>query len=279
MAVDMTTPDDAPVATAEQPTAPPPPPPTQPVFGLRRGRHWPLVWVIVGVVLLALVIALIVAANRSPSPGAPGSGAAHTVAAPLTGQAQAALNVVGGVTVVTVHTADLGGDLYRISTPDGSGQVPRVTAQNGTYLLGFASVGNAGGNPSIVDIELSSHVTWSVRESGGATEARIDLRGGPVGEVDLASGVSTVELWLPGPHGDQVVRETGGATEFLVHAPSGVPVQVSVEGGAGSAVLDGVTHSGIGGGAVFTPDNWSGTTDRYDVDLVGGVSQIRVDRY
>jgi hypothetical protein len=260
--------DDAPPdgdvpARGAAPRASPAVPPAGP-FGLRRGPHWPLLYVIGAAILVLLVIAVVISATSS---------------APLAGRSDAGLDVISGVGVLTVHSGDLGSDLYRISTPDGSGQVPRVTDQNGTILLGFASVSPNDGSPSIVDVELSSRVTWRVRVSGGASRARLDLRGGPVDEVDLASGVSSVELWLPGPHGTDLVRETGGARDFAVHAPGGVPLRVSVEGGAGSAVIDGLTHSGIGGGTVYTPAGWDPATDRYDIDTVGGVSQIRVDRY
>jgi hypothetical protein len=252
------------VTITPTPTAPAP----------RRPR-WPLI-IVIGAILLAMVVIAVLVLAFGSSADRP----AHALSAPRGDRHTGRVDLVSGAGRVTVHSGDLGGDLYRISTPDGSGSVPRVVDDHGVMTVSLASAaGEPGGSPALVDIELSSAVAWQVRISGGATEARIDLRDAAVSVVDLASGVSTVDVTLGRPHGTVTVREGGGASEFAVHLPSGAPAQLAVLGGAGSAVVDGATHSGIGGSATYTPSGWASATDRFDVQAVGGVSQVRLDRY
>jgi hypothetical protein len=231
-------------------------------------RRWPLGY-LVGAGLLALVVlGFVVAIARA------GDHPAHTISAQLDGRHTARLELVSGVTGVTVHSGDIGDDLYRISTPAGAGAVPSVADQDGAVQLSLT-----GGPASSVDIVVNPTVTWQFRLAGGANEARLDLRAIQVSEVDVASGVSTVELWLPRPHGSIDVRETGGANAFIIHTPTGVPAQLGVAGGAGTVVIDGTAHTGVGAGQVYTPDGWDAATDRYDIDCVGGVSRVSIDRY
>ncbi|WP_345625698.1 hypothetical protein [Rugosimonospora acidiphila] len=230
--------------------------------------------ILLALLLTAVMLAVVTVVVRHR--GGP-SGSGHTVSAPLDGRHEARLDLASGVTLVTVRGGDLGDRLYRITTPDGSGAVPRTTDQDGSVLVGLSGA-PGGGGPAAVTVLLSSRVTWQLRLAGGADQARLDLRGAPISGVDLASGVSSVELWLPRPSGTVTVREGGGASEFAVHAPAGVPVQVRVTGGAARASIDGVVHSGVSGNTVYPADGWNSATDRYELDAVGGLSQLSVDR-
>jgi hypothetical protein len=73
--------------------------------------------------------------------------------------------------------------------------------------------------------------------------------------------------------------EIGGTNALTLHGANRVPVKVTVDGGAGTANLDGTTHTGVPAGTADTPDGWDRVTDRYDVRLVGGVSTVDVDRF
>ena len=248
------------VTTVETTHAQPPTPPPR--------RRWPFGYVLAAGLLALVVLGFVVAIARA------GNHPAHAISATLDGRHAARLEVVSGVPSVSVHSGDIGDDLYRISTPDGSGAVPRVADQDGALSLSLT-----GGPASSVDIVLNPTVAWQLRLAGGAGAARLDLRATQVSAVDIASGVSTVELWLPSPHGRVDVRETGGVNAFAIHTPAGVPARLTVTGGAGSVVIDGAAHDGVGAGQVYTPDSWDGATDRYDIDCVGGVSRVSIDRY
>jgi hypothetical protein len=250
----------APVTTLDEPSQP------QGRTRQRRVFIGLLSAVIVAAVLVALAAVVIVSRIDAGR---------HTKVAPLGDTTTASVDITGGVTSVTIRTADLDSDLYRISTPGDAAELPVVSTVDRTTV----TVRTSGNGLGQLEVLLSSRVTWHVRLSGGANEAKLDLRGAPVAEVALASGVSTAELWLPEPRGLVEVSETGGTNGLILHVIVKVPVKVTVEGGAGTATLDGTTHTGVPAGATYAPEGWETVTDRYDVRLVGGVSHVDLDRF
>jgi hypothetical protein len=264
------------------------PPPRRPVMGpssepRRRVRGWVIALILIVVIALAVatvLLAVLDAGNKEQTgPGQPVAGQAgsdHTISAPMGDRREADFDLVTGTSAVTVRSADLGGDLYRISTPENGGSVPKVVNQGSTVKLFLSSTGQVG--PAAVDIQLNTLVLWRLRLTGGASELTVNLTNGRVGNVDLAGGATRIELTLPAPAGTVPIRMTGGANQFLVHAPTNAPVRVHIGSGASKVTVDGVAHTGIAPGAVFTPNNWDQTQDRYDIDASAGVATLTVDR-
>jgi hypothetical protein len=185
--------------------------------------------------------------------------------------------LASGVTTIVLHSGDIGGALYRISTPDGAGQIPSAVLSGHEVVAQLSSSGVSG--PSIVNIELSSAVGWTVHLDGGATEANVDMRAGGLTEIDFGAGVTRIDATVPKEPNTVAVRMSGGSSEFAVHGPADVPARVTIGGGAGSATIDGVTHSGIAGGTVFAPTDWPASGPRLDIDNTAGVSTFTLDRY
>lgn len=200
----------------------------------------------------------------------------HTVSAGLGGRTDATLDIVSGVGAVTIRSADIGTDLYRVSTPDDSGVLPAVTLDGDHVRVGTQSAGR-GGPPSL-DVRLASGVRWRLHMDAGATEQAVDMRGGHLAALDLAAGVTRSEAWLPRPAGVVTVRESGGASELTLHVPDGVPVRLRLGGGAATASVDGKETTGVSGGTVLTTADWQAAPDRYEVVTSGGVSTLSLDR-
>jgi uncharacterized protein (AIM24 family) len=74
------------------------------------------------------------------------------------------------------------------------------------------------------------------------------------------------------------VTMSGGASLFTVRLGGDGPVRVAVGGGAGSVTIDGEIHTGVAGGAAWTPDGWESAQSRYDVAATAGVSTLTVER-
>ncbi|GIG11671.1 hypothetical protein Cme02nite_00030 [Catellatospora methionotrophica] len=214
--------------------------------------------------------------DDGPEHGRDGLGQTHLVSAARGDRDAASLTVVSGATTLAVRAADLGDDLYRISTPDNSGIAPDVVESGGRFQLHLRSTGDNG--PAAVEILLDRRVRWDLRFSGGANETLVDLGGGRVAGLDFTAGSSRIETILPKPEGPVTVRMAGGASELLVRAPEGIPVRVTAGGGAANVTVDGNRRSGIAGGTVFAPPGWDSAADRYDVDAVAGVSTLTVTR-
>jgi hypothetical protein len=206
---------------------------------------------------------------------------AHRTPHVVTGHADgvndvAAFELVNGADVVRVGVRDLGADLFRISTPDDAKVAPSVNVDRSTVIAGLRDTGLAG--PAVVIVELSDDVAWNVRLAGGATDESVDLTAGRGGNVDFSAGTSRAAVALPAAPGTQRVTMSGGASQFSVRLAGNAPARVAANGGAGSVTLDGETHTGVAGGSVWTPDNWTTATSRYDIDATAGVSTMTVAR-
>jgi hypothetical protein len=55
-----------------------------------------------------------------------------------------------------------------------------------------------------------------------------------------------------------------------------VQTRLVIEGGAAHVSLDGVTHTGVAVGSVFSSPGWSSAHDRYEIRARGGVSSLAV---
>jgi hypothetical protein len=210
-------------------------------------------------------------------PGGSPTQTSHTVHGSAAADTSAAIfELVNGSDVVRVSVADLGDDLFRVSTPDNAKVAPSVDVSGTDVVTALNNTGLAG--PAVVNVQLSNDVRWTVRLAGGATDEAVDLTGGKGGDVDFATGTSRAAVALPAASGTQRVVMSGGASQFAVRLAGTAPVRVAANGGAGAVTVDGETHSGVGGGSVWTPTDWPTATNRYDVDATAGVSTLTVSR-
>jgi hypothetical protein len=241
----------------------------------RRSRKFLVVMAgLVAVVVAAAVVAAGTAYrlifDRGPAP------TDRVATAALGDRREAAFDLVTGTTSVTVRSADLGADLYRIVTPRGSDILPRPILKGGEVDLHLVPSGEEG--PGAVDVLLTSRVSWQLRLTGGAVNHVVDMRAGKLTGLELVGGATRAELTLPRPTGTVPIRMTGGVNQFLIHAPAGVLTRVRVGSGANSVNLDRLTETQIAPGTVFTPDGWARGRTRYDIDAAAGVATIRLDR-
>ena len=188
-----------------------------------------------------------------------------------------AFQLVSGADVVRVRIADLGGDRYRVSTPDDSRVAPAVDVDGATVTATLRDTGKPA--PAVVTVELGDDVRWQVRLSGGAHDESVDLTGGPGGDVEFSAGTSRAAVTLPAAKGTQRVVLGGGANLFSVRLAGTLPARVIARGGAGSVTIDGRTRSGVAGGATWVQTGWPTATDRYDIDATSGVSTMTVERW
>ena len=189
----------------------------------------------------------------------------------------ATLEVVNGATAVTVSSRSLAGDLYRVSTPVGSGIRPLATWHGHTVLVGDTGTRQTTQVPSI-DVELARGVRWTVDLEGGATTETVNMGDGSLSSLTFGAGVSLASVRLPTAVGTQTVTLAGGASQLVIVAPPGAPARVDAVGGASRILLDGVDHTGVAGGSVFSDPGWAASTDRYTIDLTSGVSDFRMTR-
>lgn len=229
------------------PLPPPPPPPPSTELHTPRVRRLLLAGLALAVVVAGALIVVSID-RRAPAVSTPP-------------RASSGIDLVGG-TEITVRTADLGGELYRVR-PAG-----RATDDGGRIRLEMAA--------GPVELLLAPGVTWDLGVHGPADRRTVDLAGARVSAVALYDGGTVLDLRLPRPEGTLAVRLTGGVNQFALHSADGIPVRVRVGSGAGRVVLSGRSHDGVAAGALFTPDDWSGAGNRVDLDAAAGMAQLSV---
>ena len=233
---------------------------------------------------LVLAIAAVVAAVA----GAGGTALALTTSAPshavevsrgdLT---RAALKVTAGTPFLDVSMGRLGGTLLRVSTPDGAPVRPVLSGSNLIVLslAGASGSGGSGNSGYVVRVVLNSAVTWALDLASGTERTVVDLRGGKVAGMAVTAGSAALDVSLPRPSGTLPFLLAGGVSQFRLSLPGGVPVQVTVGGGASSVSVDDQKLTGIAGGTVLTPPGWASATSRFDIDAISGFSQLTVSRW
>ncbi|WP_204014384.1 hypothetical protein [Virgisporangium aurantiacum] len=202
----------------------------------------------------------------------------YAVSGPVGDIRTAEFQLVAGVTAVLVRTTDIGGDLYRVATPEGSGFAPRVDQEGAQVRLRLARLYDTDSSDQVT-VELNPRVQWRINLLAGSESATVDMRAADLAGVDFVGGVGSIEMWLPVPHGDVAVRMSGGVRDFIIHAPGNIPVQATLVRGAGAVTVDEATRSGVAAGTRVTQDGWNDSQDRYDIDAVAGLGVLTVDRY
>jgi hypothetical protein len=263
------------------PVPPPEPPPPEAVSPRLRRRPRRIVLVAAfGVIVLVIgAAATALLAPRLTRGGAPpevNAAPGDVVSTQIGGRTDAEFDLVTGTTTVNMKTADLGTDLYRISTPRGANGAPRPVHRGKLVELHIVPSGQDG--PGAVDIQLSSKLPWRVRLTGGAATHALDLRAGSLLGLELIGGATRVDLTLPPPKGTVPLKITGGVNQLSVHAPRNVPTRVRVGGGASNVTLDRFNRTSPSPGTVFTPNGWSRGGNRYDIDAAAGIATLRLDR-
>ncbi|WP_431883700.1 hypothetical protein [Micromonospora gifhornensis] len=195
--------------------------------------------------------------------------------APLAGRERATFELVDGVTRFELRMADLGQELYRITSPAESDARPRPELTADRLRLRMQQLADG---PGEVEVLLNARVTWQVRITGGTTERRLDLTGGRLSGVEFAGGATRTELRLPRTRGTAVVRVTGGVNVFDVTVAGGAPVRVRANAGAGDVQVYDERRDGVPAGTVLGSPEWDRSVDRVFLDLVAGAHLVTVRR-
>ncbi|MGC4868990.1 hypothetical protein ACLQ3B_26520 [Micromonospora sp. DT53] len=221
-----------------------------------------------------------------------GAGAAdeQLMTAPLAGRQNGTFVLADGLSSFELRVAELGDDLYRISTPAGSGVAGRPAVQGETVRLDLVESGTRG--PRAVRVLLNERVAWRLHLVGGVSSQVLDLTRARLLGVELAGGSSRTEILLPpitaagssnpaGPTSDRpastlTVRLTGGTSQLDVRVPGETPVRVRAKVGAGSVVVRDDRWDGVAAGSVLGTPGWDRSVERLYLDLVAGANSVIV---
>ncbi|MFG3559088.1 hypothetical protein ACGGAQ_32415 [Micromonospora sp. NPDC047557] len=214
-----------------------------------------------------------------PDVARPGAAAAaeQTMTTPLAGRQKATFVLADGLSSFDLRVADLGEDLYRISSPPGSGVAVRPVVQGETVRLGVVATGRS--EKRAARVLLSERVAWGLRLEGGVSEQVLDLAQARLLGLDLVGGSARTNLILPPVNGGTTtVRLTGGVNQFDIRVPGTPPVRVRVRvgAGAGSVAVRDERWAGVAAGALLSTPGWDRSTNRLFLDLVAGAGTVTV---
>ncbi|MGA4728665.1 hypothetical protein ACPB67_14665 [Micromonospora taraxaci] len=231
-------------------------------------------------------------ADPDAADGRPGGTAAddRVLTAPLAGRQKGTFVLADGVSSFGLRVAELGNDLYRISSPADSSVVGRPTVSGETVRLELAESGERGDRA--VRVLLNERVAWRLHLAGGVSRQVLDLARGRLLGVELVGGSAHTEILLPpvtaastgsapgagSPEGASIltVRLVGGTSQLDIRLAGETPVRVRVGAGAGSVALGTDRWDGVGAGAVLSTPGWDRATERLYLDLVAGANRVTV---
>ncbi|WP_328383099.1 hypothetical protein OHQ88_11530 [Micromonospora zamorensis] len=216
--------------------------------------------------------------------GRPGAAGGELLTAPLAGRQKGTFVLADGLSSFELGVADLGDDLYRISSPAGSGVLGRPTVVGETVRLEVVKSGAS--DTRSLRVALNERVAWRLQLVGGVSSQVLDLTRARLLGVELAGGSSRTEILLPpitatstGNASDPsivTVRLIGGTSQLDIRAAGETPVRVRVGAGAGSVVVRDARWDGVAAGAVLSTPGWDRSAARLFLDLVAGANTVTV---
>ncbi len=158
------------------------------------------------------------------------------------------------------------------------GPKPRVSEADGVVSIDYSQFNPFRWGRTSADVRLSPSASWAIEIRGGVSHWDSDLRNLELTGIEVRGGVSKVELRLPRPTGSSIIRISGGASQLTLRRPAGVPARLQIGGGASKLELDAQYLGAVGGPVRLETPEYASAQERYDVEIGGGASQIRVIR-
>ena len=211
------------------------------------------------------------ALRDSREPEAP---AASEYTAPIGGLTAARVLFRSGANELTLRPLPDGDQLYQARF---DGPVPQVRLRDGTLIVQYKGFGKPWDwRKRNAELRLTTRIPWSVEIVGGANKVTGVLDGIDLRSFDVTGGAETLRLSLGRPSGEIPIRVLGGTNRIRIERPAGVPVRVTVDGGAGGIELDRQRLGAVAGHTVLESERVAGASDLYAVELTGGIGRIQV---
>ena len=162
------------------------------------------------------------------------------------------------------------GDLIRATF---DGPRPDVHVVDGSVTIRYR---RARFSSTAARIALNGTIPWTIEVAGGLTDLTGTLDGVSLIGLALQGGANHVRLDLPEPFGTASVRIDGVASSVRLRRPADVPVSVRVRGGVSHLRLDDRRQTPVSGDRSFVAGPFETSPDRYEIEVLGGASEVRV---
>jgi hypothetical protein len=185
------------------------------------------------------------------------------------------LRFLRGASDVIIYADPSTGDLYNSHF---EGVVPEIWTEGGVvnirYPRFFHPFGRQGSSGKVA---LNVAIPWHIEVCDGASKLTADLSQVRLNSCEIAGGASNVELTLPRVSGHIPVRVLGGASNVVIHRPDGLATRLLVVGGSTNLTFDAQRFGAVGGEVNLQSPNYDGASERYDITISGGASNVAID--
>jgi hypothetical protein len=265
----------------------------------RLADLWPLLLVIIGLQLVlnhtlprqqatlvglgaAAVIVIAAIAYVTLGPGNQFGTQAADSSQRLSGLSSATLSLDYSASSLEVRGRGLGDSLYQAHVDYPSGENPptfSVDQQSGTVEIndssGFSPFHLFSSNRRHLAVALSDRIPWTIEIGGGASNVQLDLTGLQLANLEISGGASSVDVQLGRPKGTVQIHVSGGASNLRMHAAAGSAWNVDASGGVNGVTINGENSGGLGSFHKQS-SGYNATTDRFNIEMSGGVSHLEL---
>ena len=265
---------------------------------LRLGDLWPLLLVILGLQLIlnhtlprqqatligltaSLVIVIAAVAYAALAPGATLGTRQATFSDRAGGLTAATLDLGYNGATVEIHAGSLGDSLYQAHVDyPGSDNPPTISLDHESGLLeisespSFAPLHLFGAARRHVQITLTDRIPWTIKISGGATNAHLDLGGLQLAKLEISGGASRMDAQLPSPKSTTLIDISGSVSNLTLRAPAGAQWHVAASGGVSGLRINGSFYAAIGGDFQQQSPGYASASDRFNIEISGGASRV-----
>ena len=265
---------------------------------LRLGDLWPLLLVILGLQLIlnhtlprqqatwiglgaSLVIVIAAVAYAALAPGATFGTRQASFSDRVGGLTAATLDLGYSGATVDIQAGSLDDSLYQAHVDyPGSDNPPTISLDHQSGLLeisdssSFAPLHLFGASRRHVAITLTDRIPWTIKISGGAANAHLDLRQLQLAKLEISGGASRMDAQLPSPKGTVLIDISGAVSNLTLRAPAGAQWHVAASGGVSGLRINGSFYAAIGGDFQQQSPGYASASDRFDVEISGGASRV-----
>ncbi len=193
--------------------------------------------------------------------------------APLGPRATARMIMETSASRLEFAGATTGGELVTASF---DGPRPDVRASGGTVTVRYRRQAIDAFSSRKARLTLNGSIPWTIELEGGITDLTGTFDGIALERLDVAGGANHIRLDLPTPSGTAAIRIGGVVSSARFRRPGDVPVALRVAGGVSRLRLDAQRRSTVGGDQRFVGDGFPDRPDRYEIEVLGGASEVAV---
>jgi len=205
----------------------------------------------------------------------------NTFSEPLSAATKyAVLNIEGGATKYDLH--DTTSELFAAEVKKRGGNYSLFkTSTDSTDNLTFSMSGkhnefknHSGGGKAV--LKLNTKPVWDLNLEVGAGKVDFDLTPFKVRSIKLEGGAAAFNLKLGQPQKITTINTDTGVSKLTISIPESAACEIHTDTGLSSNEFDGFVKQADGS---FVTPGYNSSRDRFVINIEGGLSSARVERY